>query len=131
GTVLVHCHAGCSTSRVLDVLGLAAKDLFEPRASNGKSEIAATYDYTDENRVLLYQVVRMTPKAFRQRRPNGKGGWSWKLGDVRKVPYRLPAVLAAVEAGRWVVVVEGEKDVAALERFNITATCNSGGAGKW
>jgi len=34
--------------------------------------IAATYDYKDEKGVLLFQVVRYQPKAFRQRRPIGK-----------------------------------------------------------
>jgi hypothetical protein len=35
--------------------------------------IVATYDYTDESGVLLFQVVRLVPKDFRQRRPNGTG----------------------------------------------------------
>ena len=45
--------------------------------------------------------------------------------------YRLPAVLAAVSAGEGVYVVEGEKDVEALEHAGAIATCNPGGAGKW
>ena len=32
-------------------------------------------NYTDEAGVLLSQVVRYEPKDFRQRRPNGYGGW--------------------------------------------------------
>ena len=50
----------------------------------------ATYQYTDETGVLLYEVLRYEPKTFRQRRPDGNGGWIWQLGDVRRVPYRLP-----------------------------------------
>lgn len=34
----------------------------------GKS-IVATYDYTDEAGELLFQVLRLVPKDFRQRRP--------------------------------------------------------------
>ncbi len=47
--------------------------------------------------------------------------------------YRLPEVLAAVEAGQEVWVVEGEKDVEALWDRGQPATCNPGGAGrgKW
>jgi len=40
-----------------------------------KRKIVATYDYTDESGNLLFQVVRYDPKDFRQRRPDGKGGW--------------------------------------------------------
>lgn len=45
--------------------------------------------------------------------------------------YRLPQVARAVAAGETVHVVEGEKDVAALEGLGLVATCNAGGAGKW
>ena len=41
---------------------------------NGKA-IAAIYDYSDATGRLVFQVVRFDPKDFRQRRPNGNGGW--------------------------------------------------------
>ena len=50
--------------------------------------IVKTYGYCDENGTLLFQVVRFEPKGFRQRRPDGYGGWIWKLQDTRRVPYR-------------------------------------------
>lgn len=130
GTVLVKCHAGCATDVVLGTVGLELKDLFEPKDKSKPIEISATYDYVDEHNVLLYQVVRLVPKSFRQRRPEGNG-WSWKLGDTRRVPYRLPVLLAAIKQGRWIVIVEGEKDADALMKAGIVATCNPGGAGKW
>jgi hypothetical protein len=89
----------------------------------------AVYPYTDERGAVVFEVVRFEPKDFRQRRPDGRGGWIWSLGHVRRVPFRLPQLLAA--NGRTVHVVEGEKDVLALERFGLVATCNPGGAGKW
>jgi hypothetical protein len=52
--------------------------------------IVATYDYRDENGLLLFQVVRFAPKTFRQRRPDGSGGWSWRARDIRQILYRLP-----------------------------------------
>src|SRR5262249_33574881 len=55
--------------------------------SDGK--IVKTYDYTDANGALLYQVCRLEPKSFRQRRPDGKGGHIWDAGE-RRVPYRWP-----------------------------------------
>lgn len=56
-------------------LGLAP---FTPKSkSNGKDRkaIAATSDYLDEAGNLLFQVVRFSSKTFRQRRPDGDGGW--------------------------------------------------------
>jgi hypothetical protein len=93
--------------------------------------IIARYDYLDESGALLFQVVRFAPKTFRQRRPNGKGGWFWSLGKTRRVLYRLPEVLDAVAGDRVVVIVEGEKDADNLNKLGFTATCNAGGANKW
>jgi hypothetical protein len=69
--------------------------------------IVKTHDYKDENGVLLYQVCRYEPKAFRQRRPDGNGGWVWAAGD-RRVLYRLPDLLRYPDA--TVFFTEGEKD---------------------
>jgi 5S rRNA maturation endonuclease (ribonuclease M5) len=98
---------------------------------NGQRRIAATYDYTDEAGVLLYQVVRFAPKDFRQRQPDGNGGWIWNLKDTRLVLYRLPDVIRA----ETVLIVEGEKDILTACRLGLpegwAATCNPMGAGKW
>jgi len=93
--------------------------------------IVAIYDYTDECGALLLQVVRSAPKDFRQRRPDGKGGWTWSLGKTRRVLYRLPEVRDAVAGGRMVLVVEGEKDADSLRKLGFIATCNPGGVNKW
>ena len=131
GKAVLRCHAGCETQDVLAALGLDWPDLF-PEGRNGKAELVATYDYTDEQDRLLYQAVRYFPKAFKRRRPDGRGGWIWTLGDTRLVLYRLPRVLAAVAAGQPVYVVEGEKDVHAIERAGATATTVIGGvSGRW
>ena len=132
GRVLLHCHAGCDPAAVCASLGMTPADLFE-KSGNGHTDrtIVATYDYVDESGELLFQVVRFGPKDFRQRRPDGRGGWTWKLGDGRRVLYRLPQVLEAAHSGGTVHVVEGEKDVHALERAGAVATTGAGGAGKW
>jgi len=61
------------------------------------------YSYHDEQRVLLYQVIRYDTEVrddrFGQRRPDGKGGWIGKLGRVRRVLYRLPELIEGVKAG--------------------------------
>jgi hypothetical protein len=100
-------------------------------AANGRRRIVATYDYTDERGTLLYQVVRYDPKDFRQRRPDGKGGWTWSLGDVRRVLYRLPQLVESAADGRPVFIVEGEKDADNLAGLGLVATTCAMGAGKW
>ena len=96
-------------------------------APNAPRLIVAKYDYVDAAGDLLYQVVRWMPKTFRQRRPDGAGGWIWNLDDVRLVPYRLPDIRAATD----VVVVEGEKDADALAALGICATTKPMGSGSW
>jgi hypothetical protein len=95
---------------------------------NGKRRIVATYDYRDERGDLLQQVVRFEPKDFRQRRPDGNGGWIWKKA-ARQVPYRLPELIDA-PADCLMFVVEGEKDADRLASLGLVATCNAGGAAK-
>jgi 5S rRNA maturation endonuclease (ribonuclease M5) len=96
--------------------------LWQPQHSENP-RIVATYDYTNERGNLLYQVVRYQPKDFKQRRPNGCGGWTWKKYPTQ-VLYRLPEVLEAA----IVFVVEGEKDVETLRSHGFAATTNAGGA---
>ena len=38
--------------------------------------MVATYDYINAGGELVFQVVRYDPKDFRQRRPDGNGGWT-------------------------------------------------------
>jgi len=131
GRVLVICRAGCEIEAVLVAANLDWNDLFSERPKRSAKAETAVYDYRDADGTLLSQVVRSSPKSFRQRRPDGAGGWIWNLGDLRRVPYRLPELIAAVEAGRWIVVVEGEKDVDRLVQEGLVATCNPCGAGKF
>lgn len=139
GVISLKCHAGCEKPALLQRFGLEWADLFPDRdRDNGHKparpaklgRIVATYDYTDEHGALLYQATRHDPKDFRQRRPDGHGGWINSLGDARRVLYRLPE-LATVQPGQWVFVVEGEKSADALREMGAVATCNPMGAGKW
>src|SRR5262245_44351816 len=123
GTVLLSCRSrGCAADAVCKAIGLTQSDLFpaghrDGRAAGGMNVVAA-YDYTDADGKLLFQVVRLDPKGFRQRRPDpaAKGGWAWDLKGVRRVLYRLPQVLRAAAGGRPLFVVEGEKDAETLAR---------------
>jgi putative DNA primase/helicase len=87
---------------------------------NGK--VVAAYDYKDGDDNLLYQNCRLDPKDFRQRCPDGKGGWTWKLDTLqgRRVLYRLPELLSLPDA--TVFVCEGEKDTDNVIKLGYCAT---------
>jgi hypothetical protein len=131
--VLLYCQAGCETDAVLVAANLTRRDLYPPSAGRSRDPVVATYSYTDEDGTLLYQVLRTAAKQFRQRRPDPAtaGGWVWNLHGVRRVLYRLPLVLDAIEQGLPVYVVEGEKDVHSVEARGHTGTTHPGGVGKW
>src|SRR5262249_8144904 len=89
-----------------------------------KGNIVTAYDYINANGELLYQVCRLEPKSFRQRRPDRKGDWIWKVADTPRVLYRLPELLKYPDAS--VFICEGEKDadrVAALGQCATTVAC--------
>jgi hypothetical protein len=67
-----------------------------------------------------------TQNPFRQRRPNGDGGWIWKLGEKR-VLYRLRELLKYADG--TVFVCEGEKDADRLAEMDFCATTIA--SGKW
>lgn len=144
GRVLLCCRSrNCSAAAVAAALGLSMGDLFDgPMPDVGRvpfeDRVVATYDYRDEAGAALFQAVRLWAppprnKDFRQRRPDGKGGWVWDLDGVRRVLYRLPELIAAgrADVSTWVFVAEGEKDADALARVGLVATTNPMGAGKW
>src|SRR5581483_4798201 len=47
------------------------------------------------------------------------------------VPYRAPELIEAIAAEYPIFIVEGEQKVDALAKWNVRATCNAQGAGKW
>jgi putative DNA primase/helicase len=95
GWVAIYCQAGCDRSEVLSKLGLRTSDIGPPRSpvEQRQRNIVATYDYRDESGELLFQVVRLDPKDFRKRRPDGRGGWLWNAAGVRPILYRLPGLV--------------------------------------
>ncbi|MBU2549280.1 MAG: AAA family ATPase [Proteobacteria bacterium] len=92
-----------------------------------QARLVRAYDYVDASGSLLFQVCRMDPKDFRQRRPNGNGSWAWNLKGVETVLYRLPEVLRTDE----VLIVEGEKDADNVADLGLCATTCPMGAKKW
>jgi hypothetical protein len=103
--------------------------------AGGWREVEA-YQYRNRDGSLLFEVVRRErgsgptrEKDFRQRQPDGKGGWIWNIKGVSPVLYRLPLLLT--RTAETIFVCEGEKDVHSLEALGLLATCNPMGAGKW
>ncbi|MBD3004761.1 DnaB-like helicase C-terminal domain-containing protein [Streptomyces sp. 5-10] len=161
GVVLTcHSHQ-CPTEDIAAAYGLTVPDLFDDAAdsqvlrqrradlwmpcqgSKNKQPCsghkAAEYRYTDENGVFLFASCRCSRKrdgcktAFAQWQPDPskKSGKVWNLKGVRRVPYRLPELIAAVAEGRTVYVVEGEKDADRLVSMGYAATSSPMGAGHW
>jgi hypothetical protein len=137
---LFHCHDCGVGGTIIDWLMIENKQTAAqvmkslasaaPEAANVSSvatKVSAIYDYLNESREMVYQIVRYEPKTFRQRHSDGRGGWIWSMDGVTRVLYNLPDVLAS----RAVVICEGEKDCLTAGRFGLVATCNVGGAGKW
>ena len=98
----MHCHAGCTFEAIMAALHLDRP----PRVINGRrstrpalGDPIAVYDYG------TYEVCRFAPKTFRQRRPDGQGGYTWSLKGIAPRLYHQDTL-----RGR-VVIAEGEKDV--------------------
>lgn len=133
--VIFNCHRGCSPEMISGAMGIKLSDLFWEAPQKKKAGVEATYDYVDAEGTLVFQVVRSRlpdgRKDFRQRKPDGAGGWIWSTTGLDKPLYHLPRVLEAKKNGDTVWLLEGEKDVESLEALGFVATCNPGGAGKW
>ncbi len=137
--ILIFCHrCGGVAEQVMDAIGLPRSMLFpdngrQPETtSRRRGQIVKTYDYVDAEGELLFQVCRLDPKGFRQRRPdpNRPGHWVWSLDGVQRVLYRLPQLLRC-DLGQWVFIVEGERDVDNLVDMGLCATTSPQGAGSW
>lgn len=126
GCVLLNCFAGCSTEDVIDAVGMRWADLM-PNARL----VEAIGQFEDENRNVLYEEVRYVGKEIRLRKPKPGGGWLWKLGEVRRVLYRLPELIEA-DSAEPVFVTEGFGDANRLREGGCVATTNVCGAkGAW
>lgn len=131
GRARVRCHAGCDERDVLAVLGLALADLYDEPIPARSRDALREFAYLSGSGQLIGVVQRHQPKTFRPLTMHD-GQWRIKGSDqLKSTPYRLPAIVAAIDTGDPVWVVEGERDADTLAREGIAATCNAGGAGKW
>ena len=91
-----------------------------------------SYEYRDRDGIVRFRKVRNLPgrePRFWLQQPDGKGGWKKGTKGVdTSIIYHADEVARAIEAGRPMMVVEGEKDTDNLWRPDIPATCNAHGA---
>lgn len=107
--------------------GQTPGDRKDSAAPGTLGEIVATYIYQYEDGSNAFRVTRYKPKTFIQHRwENGK--WISGTSGIRRVPYRLPQILAA---NKTIYFVEGEKDVETLEKHGLIATTTPMGANSW
>lgn len=139
GLVGVTCFAGCSFDDIVKALDLQRGDFREGSSRTPRKPVerpesvdpvigreVARYAYVDQDGRPLYYNVRFEPKTFRMAGPDGVIRGLPK--NLKRVPYRLPEVIAAVEAGKPIYWVEGEKDADRLADLGHVATTSAGGA---
>lgn len=115
---------------------------------HGAKQVAVKgYTYTDADGNPLYQVVRFqwrlpdgswrlakdgqVAKTFRQRRKDAAGNVVWNLDGIGHTIYRHQQLELAIEAGRVILLPEGEKDAETAVELGFDASTNSGGAKNW
>jgi 5S rRNA maturation endonuclease (ribonuclease M5) len=128
-----YCHSSGDSGNIKQL----AEKCGVPTPWNGRGKIPSretVYVYEDTTGKPTYEVVRVdTPsgKKIFQRAVNPDGSKRNSMKGVQRIPYRLPELLKAQKSNQPIFVVEGEKCVEALRALGLTATTNSGGAGKW
>lgn len=118
--VLLHCHAGCEYDEVKKAI-----------VSLMKERLSQKYQYHDSEGNVIGEVVRFYDnggnKKFFQRSKESGVWHSGSSAGLKSTPYNLPAVLKAIENGKRIFIVEGEKDVDRMGEEGHIATCNVGG----
>lgn len=146
--IVLCCHAGCRTEDVLAEVGKTWADI-QPESETKKKtkpkwhfkyvdgskyELVAEYPYRDVNGRYLYSKLRYenedhSEKTFRFGRViNGE----CKFGSGNEAPtlYNLPELSKAIEKGKTIYYVEGEKDVLTLRKHGIVAV-SAGSVSDW
>ena len=146
-SVLIHCHANCSTENVLLAAGLKMSDLFYQEKRTGsswqayiegreKKRIEAVYNYVSSNGGYLFTKVRMQGKKMiygklaNERFTYGLGGRTRKELCAVYAPDGVQAINKAVSEGKPIFIPEGEKDADTLSKQGYTAF-SYGGVNDW
>jgi hypothetical protein len=102
-----------------------------PKPNGGGPQLPA-YVYRDINGVERFRKVRNAPgrpgPRFWLEQRDGSGWRKGTKGVDTSILYRADEIAKATAAGRFVCIVEGEKDADNLWRLGFAATCNAHGA---
>jgi hypothetical protein len=94
------------------------------------------WEYKDEQGETLFVKRRFKTntekgKTYSLHKVDAAGRRQGSMTGARIVPYRLPELINAREAGRAIYLVEGEKAADALVSIGAIATTSHAGAGHW
>ena len=154
---MIEARSGRSGSQQRQEAPFLASDPVEPEqppastpevASDSFEEVeVARFDYANRDGEFQYRVVRSQfrrpdgswvldaktgkpKKTFKQKSRDAAGKITWGLNGRAPCLYRWQDIERAIEAGKTILIVEGEKAAEAAVALGFEATCNSGGAGK-
>jgi len=146
GKLLFHCHGGCDQHSVFDAVRernlLPALQRQEYSLALIKGELMTMptleqeWEYKDEQGETLFVKRRFKTntekgKTYSLHKVDAAGRRQGTMTGARIVPYRLPELLNAREAGRAIYLVEGEKAADALVSIGAIATTSHAGASHW
>jgi len=146
GKLLFHCHGGCDQHSVFDAVRernlLPALQRQEYSLALIKGELMTMptleqeWEYKDEAGETLFVKRRFKTntekgKTYSLHKVDAAGRRQGSMTGARIVPYRLPELINAREAGRAIYLVEGEKAADALVSIGAIATTSHAGAGHW
>lgn len=146
GKYLFHCHGGCDQHSVFDavrernLLPSIQRQEYSLALIKGELMTMPTleqeWEYKDEAGETLFVKRRFKTntekgKTYSLHKVDAAGNRKGSMTGARIVPYRLPELLNAKEAGRAIYLVEGEKAADALVSIGAIATTSHAGAGHW
>ena len=146
GKLLFHCHGGCDQHLVFDavrernLLPALQRQEYSLQLIKGELMTMPTleqeWEYKDESGETLFVKRRFKTntekgKTYSLHKVDAAGRRQGSMTGARIVPYRLPELINAREAGRAIYLVEGEKAADALVSIGAIATTSHAGASHW
>lgn len=116
---------------IAGVYGLSIPAPSQNGGNHSQREPEHLYIYNDSDGQPYIGIGRYPGKKFVAFHFNDDGKRAKGLNERKPVLYRLDEVTRAVNDGREIIVVEGEKDVDRLASEGFVATTNPFGSGKW
>ena len=146
GKYLFHCHGGCAQGDVFDavrernLLPSIQRQEYSLALIKGELMTMPTleqeWEYKNEQGETLFvkrrfKVDTEKGKTYSLHKVDAAGNRKGSMTGARIVPYRLPELINAREAGRAIYLVEGEKAADALVSIGAIATTSHAGASHW